>query len=148
MPHLFGPFSLKSITLRNRIVAAPMCMYSVTGGVIGDWHHAHLGQLAVGGAGLVAVEATAVSPEGRITWGDVGLWNDDQAAALATAAAAIRAAGSVPAIQLAHAGRKASANRPWEGDDHIADDAPNGWPSIAPSPSGSTPRNCGRCRPR
>lgn len=134
MPHLFEPFALKSVALRNRIVAAPMCMYSATEGVLGPWHQAHLAQLAVGGAGLVTVEATAVSPEGRITWGDSGLWNDAQAAALAPIAAAIKAAGAMPAIQLAHAGRKASANRPWEGDDHIPDDAPRGWPILAPSP--------------
>lgn len=134
MAHLFEPFTLKGITLRNRIVAAPMCMYSVTDGIIGAWHYAHLGQLAAGGAGLVTVEATAVSPEGRITWGDSGLWNDTQAEALKPAVALIKAAGAVPGIQLAHAGRKASANRPWEGDDHLADDVPNGWPTIAPSP--------------
>ena len=134
MSHLFEPFTLKGVTLRNRIVAAPMCMYSVTDGIIGEFHHAHLVQLAVGGAGLVTVEATAVSPEGRITWGDTGLWNDEQAAALKPAVAAIKAAGAVPGIQIAHAGRKASSNRPWEGDDHIADDAPHGWPIIGPSP--------------
>lgn len=134
MAYLFEPFTLKSVTLRNRIVTTPMCMYSVVDGVIGDWHYAHLGQLAVGGSGLVTVEATAVSPEGRITWGDTGLWNDEQMAALKPAVAAIKKAGAVPAIQLAHAGRKASANRPWEGDDHIADDAPHGWPIIGPSP--------------
>ncbi len=134
MTGLFEPFTLKSVTLRNRIVAAPMCMYSAENGTVGAWHHAHLAQLAVGGAGLVTVEATAVSPEGRITWADVGLWTDGQAAALAPAVAAIKSAGAVPAIQLAHAGRKASANRPWEGDDHIADDAPHGWPTIGPSP--------------
>ncbi|MFS0772721.1 NADH:flavin oxidoreductase/NADH oxidase [Sphingomonas sp. 1P08PE] len=133
MSHLFEPFSLKSVTLRNRIVAAPMCMYSVTDGLIGEWHHAHLEQLAVGGAGMVTVEMTDVSPEGRITWGDTGLWNDEQAAALKPVAAAIKAAGAVPAIQLGHAGRKASTNRPWEGDDQIADDAPHGWPVIGPS---------------
>jgi 2,4-dienoyl-CoA reductase-like NADH-dependent reductase (Old Yellow Enzyme family) len=133
MSGLFEPFTLKSVTLRNRIVAAPMCMYSANHGLVGAWHQAHLAQLAAGGVGLVTVEATAVSPEGRITWADAGLWNDAQAEALKPAVAAIKAAGAVPAIQLAHAGRKASANRPWEGDDHIADDAPNGWPIIAPS---------------
>lgn len=133
MPSLFEPFTLKSVTLRNRIVAAPMCMYSVEDGIIGGWHRAHLEQLAVGGAGLVTVEMTDVSPEGRITWADTGLWNDEQAEALKPVVAAIKAAGAVPAIQLGHAGRKASTNRPWEGDNQIADDAPHGWPVIAPS---------------
>ena len=133
MPHLFEPFTLKSVTLRNRIVAAPMCMYSVTDGIVGDFHHSHLEQLALGGAGLVTVEATAVSPEGRITWGDTGLWNDEQAAALKPVVERIKTAGAVPGIQIAHAGRKASSNRPWEGDNHIADDAPHGWPIIGPS---------------
>src|SRR5690606_29197989 len=87
------------------------------------------------GAGLVVVEETAVSPEGRLTWGDAGLWNDRQMEALRPAVAAIKAAGAVPGIQLGHAGRKASTNRPWEGNNHIADDAPNGWPTIGPSAS-------------
>ena len=134
MSDLFKPFTLKDVTLRNRIVAAPMCMYSVTEGVIGEWHYAHLAELAVGGAGLVTVEMTAVSPEGRITWGDSGLWNDEQKEALRPAVAAIKAAASIPGIQIGHAGRKASSNRPWEGDNQIADDALNGWPIIAPSP--------------
>jgi 2,4-dienoyl-CoA reductase-like NADH-dependent reductase (Old Yellow Enzyme family) len=133
MPHLFEPFTLKSVTLRNRIVAAPMCMYSVTDGIAGDFHHAHLEQLALGGAGLVTVEATAVSPEGRITWADTGLWNDEQAAALKPLVERIKVAGAVPGIQIGHAGRKASSNRPWEGDNHIADDAPHGWPIVGPS---------------
>jgi 2,4-dienoyl-CoA reductase-like NADH-dependent reductase (Old Yellow Enzyme family) len=134
MADLFEPFTLKSVTLRNRIVAPPMCTYSATDGIIGDWHYAHLAQLAAGGAGLVTVEMTAVSPEGRLTWGDSGLWNNEQRDALKPAAAAIKAAGSVPGIQIGHAGRKGSANRPWEGDDQIEDGAPNGWPIIAPSP--------------
>lgn len=134
MSHLFEPFALKSVTLRNRIVASPMCMYSASDGIIGHWHYAHLAQLAAGGAALVTVEMTAVSPEGRLTWGDSGLWNDKQTEALKPAAAAIKADAAVPGIQLGHAGRKASANRPWEGDNQIPDDAPNGWPIIAPSP--------------
>ena len=134
MPHLFDPFTLKNVSLRNRIVASPMCMYSAPDGVLTEWHYAHLGQLAAGGAGLVTVEMTAVSPEGRLTWGDSGLWNDEQMEALRPAVVAIKADGAVPGIQLGHAGRKASANRPWEGDNQIADDAPNGWPIIAPSP--------------
>ena len=133
MPSLFEPFTLKDVRLRNRIVAAPMCMYSVEDGVVDGWHRSHLEQLAVGGAGLVMVEMTDVSPEGRITWADTGLWNDEQADALRPVVAAIKAAGAVPAIQIGHAGRKASANRPWEGDAQLADGAPNGWPVIGPS---------------
>lgn len=134
MSDLFKPFTLKDITLRNRIVAAPMCMYSATDGIIGEWHYAHLAGLAAGGAGLVTLEMTAVSPEGRITWGDSGLWNDEQKEALKPAVAAIKAAGSIPGIQLGHAGRKASSNRPWEGDNQIADGESNGWEVIGPSP--------------
>ena len=134
MAHLFDPYTLKSVTLRNRIAVSPMCQYMATDGLIGDWHRAHYASLARGGAGLVVVEATAVAHEGRITWGDLGLWNDAQAEALRPVAAAIRDAGAVPGIQIAHAGRKASANRPWEGDDHIAMGEANSWSTIAPSP--------------
>jgi 2,4-dienoyl-CoA reductase-like NADH-dependent reductase (Old Yellow Enzyme family) len=133
MSALFESFKLKDVTLRNRIAVPPMCQYVADDGLINDWHQVHLAGLARGGAGLVIAEATAVAPEGRITPGCAGLWNDAQAAAFARAAAAIKAAGAVPGIQLAHAGRKASANRPWEGDDHIADGDPRGWPTLAPS---------------
>lgn len=133
MPNLFDTFSLKGITLRNRIVVSPMCQYSAVDGVPNDWHRVHLASLARGGSGLVIVEATAVSPEGRITPGCLGLWNDTQAEAFAPIVAAINEAGAVPGIQLAHAGRKASANRPWEGDDHIPEGDPRGWQTIAPS---------------
>ena len=133
MSALFQPFKLKDVTLRNRIAVPPMCMYSAEDGLINDWHQVHLASLARGGAGLVTVEATAVSPEGRITPGCAGIWNDQLAQAFIPAVKAIKAAGSVPGIQIAHAGRKASANRPWEGDDHIADNDPRGWQTIAPS---------------
>lgn len=133
MPALFDPFFLKDVTLRNRIAVSPMCQYSAIDGVTTSWHLPHYVGMARGGAGLVIVEATAVSPEGRITAGCAGLWNDAQVAGMAEIAAGIRAAGAVPGIQLAHAGRKASANRPWEGDDHIADGEPGGWPTISPS---------------
>jgi 2,4-dienoyl-CoA reductase-like NADH-dependent reductase (Old Yellow Enzyme family) len=133
MASLFDPLTLKDVTLRNRIAVSPMCQYSANDGVINDWHHVHLGGLARGGSGLVIVEATAVSPEGRITPGCAGLWNDEQAKAFAPAVQTIKDAGAVPGIQIGHAGRKASANRPWEGDDHIADDDPRGWETIAPS---------------
>jgi len=133
MPSLFEPFKLKDVTLRNRIAVPPMCQYSAEDGLINDWHHVHLAGLARGGAGLLIVEATAVSPGGRITPGCTGIWNDAQAQAFVPVVQAIKAAGAVPGIQIAHAGRKASANRPWEGDDHIAADDARGWDTIAPS---------------
>lgn len=134
MPGLFVPYTLKGVTLRNRIVVSPMCQYMANDGLINDWHRVHYASLARGGSGLVIVEATAVSPEGRITWADLGLWNDAQAEAITPVVASIREAGAVPGIQIAHAGRKASANRPWEGDDHIPEGQPNSWTPIAPSP--------------
>uniref|UniRef100_UPI002608CB26 NADH:flavin oxidoreductase/NADH oxidase n=1 Tax=uncultured Methylophaga sp. TaxID=285271 RepID=UPI002608CB26 len=129
----FTEFSLKDITLRNRIAVPPMCQYSADDGHTNDWHLAHYTQLARGGAGLVIVEATAVSPEGRITPGCTGIWNDEQAEGMAKIASAIKKAGACAGIQIAHAGRKASANRPWEGDDHLADSDPQSWQTIAPS---------------
>lgn len=134
MSALFEPFSLKDVTLRNRIAIPPMCQYSAVDGHITDWHEPHYIGLARGGAGLVIVEATAVSPEGRITPACTGIWNDQQAEGLARIASGIKAAGAVPGIQIAHAGRKASAHKPWEGDDHIPDSDPRAWPTIAPSP--------------
>ncbi|CRI58536.1 NADH:flavin oxidoreductase/NADH oxidase [Pseudomonas sp. CCOS 191] len=133
MAALFEPYNLKDVTLRNRIAIPPMCQYMAEDGLINDWHQVHYAGLARGGAGLVVVEATAVSPEGRITPGCAGIWNDTQAQAFVPVVKAIKAAGSVPGIQIAHAGRKASANRPWEGDDHIAADDARGWDTIAPS---------------
>ncbi len=133
MSALFQPYTLKGVTLRNRIAVPPMCNYSANDGLINDWHHVHLASLARGGAGLVIVEATAVAPEGRITPGCAGIWNDNLAQAFVPVVKAIKAAGAVPGIQLGHAGRKASSNRPWEGDDHIAASDPRGWQTIAPS---------------
>ena len=133
MTALFTPFTLKSVTLRNRIAVPPMCQYSAVDGVTNDWHRAHYASIARGGAGLVIVEATAVTPEGRITPGCAGLWNDEQVAGMAAIAAAIKDAGAVAGIQIGHAGRKASANRPWDGNAHIPNDAPDGWQTIAPS---------------
>ena len=133
MSALFTPFTLKDVTLRNRIAVPPMCQYSAVDGLANDWHLAHYTSLARGGAGLVIVEATAVSPEGRISPACLGLWNDEQAAELARIAAAIKAEGAVPGIQIAHAGRKANANKPWEGDDHIAQDDPRSWETLSPS---------------
>ncbi|XYQ53479.1 NADH:flavin oxidoreductase/NADH oxidase [Pectobacterium carotovorum] len=133
MSALFQPFKLKDITLRNRIAVAPMCTYSANDGLINEWHQVHYASLARGGAGLVIVEATAVAPEGRITPHCTGIWNDEQAQAFAKVAKSIKDAGSVPGIQIAHAGRKASANIPWEGDDHIPEGDSRGWQTIAPS---------------
>lgn len=133
MPKLFTELTLKSVTLRNRIVVSPMCQYSAEEGVPNDWHLVHLGARAAGGAALVIGEATAVSPDGRITPGCTGLWNDDQAQAWAAVVNFVKRQGAVPGIQLGHAGRKASANRPWEGDDHISNDDPRGWQTLGPS---------------
>ena len=133
MPDLFSPFDIKGITLRNRIAASPMCQYSAIDGYINDWHLIHYAALARGGAGVTIVEATAVSPEGRITPGCAGIWTDAHAEKFEPIVRSIEAAGSVPGIQLAHAGRKASANRPWEGDNHIPEDDLRGWQPIAPS---------------
>lgn len=133
MSALFQPYTLKDITLRNRIAVPPMCQYMAVDGQANDWHLSHYAGMARGGAGLVIVEATAVAPEGRITPGCTGIWNDDLAQAFVPVVKAIKAAGSVPGIQIAHAGRKASANRPWEGDDHIAEGDARGWQTIAPS---------------
>ncbi|MFP9529191.1 NADH:flavin oxidoreductase/NADH oxidase [Pectobacterium brasiliense] len=133
MSALFQPFKLKDITLRNRIAVPPMCTYSANDGLINDWHQVHYASLARGGAGLVIVEATAVSPEGRISPHCTGIWNDEQAQAFAKVAKSIKDGGSVPGIQIAHAGRKASANIPWEGDDHIPEGDARGWQTIAPS---------------
>ena len=133
MSALFQSFKLKDVTVRNRIAVPPMCQYSAIDGKANDWHLSHYASIARGGAGLVVVEATAVAPEGRITPGCTGIWNDDLAQAFVPVVRAIKAAGAVPGIQIGHAGRKASANRPWEGDDHIAEGDARGWQTIAPS---------------
>ncbi len=145
MASLFEPLTIKSVTLRNRIGVSPMCMYSSEDGVATDWHHVHLGARAAGGAGLVIAEATAVSPDGRITPGDAGLWAEKHLEPLARINRFVKGQGAVPGIQLAHAGRKASASRPWEGGAHLSD-AAGGWPTVAPSalpfgePLGKVPR--------
>ncbi len=113
---LLTPISLRSIIARNRIVISPMCTYSATNGMVDDWHLAHLGKFALGGAGIVFVEATAVEARGRITHGDVGIWSDDHAEALGRIAKFLKTHGAMPALQLAHAGRKASMARPWYGN--------------------------------
>ena len=131
--HLFAPYALGDVTLRNRIAVSPMCQYSAFGGLPGSWHLVHLGSRAVGGAGLVFTEATAVSPEGRISPGDTGIWDEPQQQAWQPIAAFISAQGAVPGIQLAHAGRKASTRAPWLGGGPIPDEA-GGWIPVAPSP--------------
>src|SRR5579871_2563979 len=131
-PHLFQPLTIKSITLRNRVGVSPMCQYSSIDGVAQDWHLVHLGSLALGGAGLVIAEATAVSPEGRITPGDAGIWGDQHIEPIARVNRFIKAHGAVPGIQIAHAGRKASAARPWDGSAHLPDNA-GGWPTVSSS---------------
>ncbi len=134
MSELFTSFRLKDVTLRNRIAVPPMCQYRAADGLVNDWHHVHYAGLSRGGAGLVIVEATAVAPEGRISPGCLGLWNDQQAQGLENIAAVIQAGGAVPGIQIAHAGRKASAYIAWEGGSHIPEDDPQSWQPIGPSP--------------
>ena len=118
---VFEPLTIKSVTLRNRIGVSPMCEYSSADGAATDWHLVHLGSRAVGGAGLVVAEARAVSPEGRITPGDAGIWADKHVEPVARINRFLKEHGAVPGIQIAHAGRKASAARPWEGGAHLAD---------------------------
>ena len=132
-PRLFTELRLRDVRLRNRIAVSPVCQYAATDGVPNAWHLVHLGARAAGGAGLVIAEATAVSPEGRITRGCTGLWNDEQTAAWRPIAALVKENGAVPGIQLGHAGRKASANRPWEGADHLAPDDRRAWAPRGPS---------------
>ncbi len=131
---LFTPFQLRGITLRNRIGVSPMCQYSSVDGFADDWHLVHLGQFAAGGAALVLTEATAVVPEGRISASDLGIWKDEHVEMLARIGRFVRAQGAVWGSQLAHAGRKASTARPWEGGGPVAPDAGGGWsPIVAPS---------------
>jgi 2,4-dienoyl-CoA reductase-like NADH-dependent reductase (Old Yellow Enzyme family) len=131
---LFSPLSFGPLTLANRIVIAPMCQYSAEHGQASGWHDQHLGSLAQSGAGLLIVEATAVEARGRISAGDLGLYDDATEAALQRTLDGVRRWSPMPiGIQLAHAGRKASTARPWEGDGAIAPDQPNGWQTVAPS---------------
>jgi 2,4-dienoyl-CoA reductase-like NADH-dependent reductase (Old Yellow Enzyme family) len=137
LPLLFSPLKLRGVTLKNRVVISPMCQYSAVDGVANDWHMVHLGQFATGGAGMIFFEAAAVEARGRITHGDLGIWNDEQIAPLEKINDFIKANGSVPAIQIAHAGRKASMQRPWFGNAALnADDTARGdvaWKVVAPS---------------
>jgi 2,4-dienoyl-CoA reductase-like NADH-dependent reductase (Old Yellow Enzyme family) len=129
---LFSAYTLRETRIPNRIGVSPMCQYSAVEGVATDWHLVHLGSRAVGGAGLVLTEATAISPEGRISPQDLGIWTDEQAEAFERVTSFVRGQGAVPGIQLAHAGRKASTRRPWEGQTPIAP-ANGGWEVLAPS---------------
>ena len=133
MPGLFDSYTLKGVTLRNRIAASPMCQYRAAAGRVTDWHLPHYTSLARGGAGLVVVEATAVSPEGRITPGDLGLWSDAHTEGVTAIAIAITDAGAVPGIQLAHAGRKAGCTPPWDGGAPLPASDPEAWQPIAAS---------------
>lgn len=134
MSRLFEPFSMGALRLANRIVIAPMCQYSAEEGCATDWHTIHLGQMAISGAGLLIVEATAVSPEGRISLADLGLYSGANEAALARVMQAVRKYAPIAmAVQLSHAGRKASSRAPWEGGAQIPPDAPTGWKTLAPS---------------
>ena len=130
---LFEEFRLRSLELRNRIALSPMCQYSSVDGLPADWHLRHYAERAVGGAGLVVVEATAVTPEGRISPGDLGIWDDERAEALGRVARAIKTGGAAAGIQLAHAGRKASTAIPWKGGAWLPPER-GGWATVAPSP--------------
>jgi 2,4-dienoyl-CoA reductase-like NADH-dependent reductase (Old Yellow Enzyme family) len=142
-PHLFSPLKIRDVTFRNRICVSPMCQYSCTDGFATDWHLVHLGSRAVGGAALVIAEASAVTAEGRISPGDLGIWKDEHTLPLSRIAAFVRSVGAVAGIQLAHAGRKASTNVPWEKAGAVLAENEGGWPKVAPSPipfkEGGTP---------
>ena len=134
MSKLFSPYALGPMELANRIAIAPMCQYSAIDGLATDWHMIHLGQLALSGAALLIIEATAVTPEGRISADDLGLWSDAHSAALEPVIAALRRHSPIKiGVQLAHAGRKASSAVPWEGGANIAPDEARGWQTLAPS---------------
>jgi 2,4-dienoyl-CoA reductase-like NADH-dependent reductase (Old Yellow Enzyme family) len=133
MPHLFSPIKIKDIEFRNRIVVSPMCQYSSVDGFADNWHLVHLGTRAVGGAALVFTEAIAVSPEGRISYGDLGIYKDQHIAKLKEINDFIHQHGAIAGAQLAHAGRKASHQLPWEGGKQIPSNQPNGWQAVAPS---------------
>lgn len=133
MSLLFSPIQLRDLTLRNRAWVSPMCQYSSVDGLPNDWHLVHLGGFAKGGAGLVMTEATAVVPEGRISPADAGLWNDEQQAAWAPVVDFIHSQGAAAAVQLAHAGRKASTRIPWEGRGVVSEEE-GGWDVVGPSP--------------
>jgi len=131
--HLFTPFTLRTVTFRNRIVVSPMCQYSSVDGFASDWHLVHLGSRAVGGAGLVLTESAAVRPEGRSSPANLGIWKDEHIPVLRRVTQFIHEHGAVSGIQLGHGGRKASAQIPWEGD-RVLGEAEGGWQPVGPSP--------------
>lgn len=133
MSDLFTPWTIGEVTFRNRIFVSPMCQYSAEGGYPNDWHFVHLGSRAVGGAGLVMMEATAVTPEGRITPGDLGIWSDDHVAEFKRNADFIHAQGAAAGVQLAHAGRKASCAAPWIDGGRALSPDEGAWQTVAPS---------------
>src|ERR1700743_661241 len=132
MSQLFSPFKLRSIELKNRIVVSPMCQYSSEDGFANDWHLLHLGSRAVGGAALIFTEATAVSPQGRISPGDLGIWKDEHIPFLKRITTFVEAQGAVPGMQLAHAGRKSSQQVSWKGGGDLTVEQ-GGWETLAPS---------------
>jgi 2,4-dienoyl-CoA reductase-like NADH-dependent reductase (Old Yellow Enzyme family) len=131
---LLCPLTLRGVTFRNRIVMSPMCQYSAVEGLANDWHLVHLGSRAAGGVALVMVEATAVTRDGRISPGDMGIWSDDHVEPLARIARFVHSQGAVAGIQLGHAGRKASCEPPWKGGARLKTPEEGGWPVVAPSP--------------
>lgn len=141
MPHLFSPLTIRDITLRNRIGVSPMCMYSYEDGLANDWTLAHLGARAAGGVGLVISEAAAVEARGRISPDDLGIWSDAHIDPLARVTRFIKSQGAVAGIQLAHAGRKASSTRPWDGGAPLQLTDPRGWQVVGPSPLAFSPRH-------
>src|SRR5512147_2770798 len=132
MPHLFDPLAIRDVTFRYRIIVSPMCEYSSTDGFANDWHFVHLGSRAVGGAALVFTEASAVLPEGRISPQDLGIYDDGHIAGLARIVRFIHGQKTAAGMQLAHAGRKASTGRPWEGGKAVPPDA-GGWGPVGPT---------------
>lgn len=133
MTHLFSPLKIKSVEFKNRIVVSPMCEYSSTDGFANNWHLVHLGSRAVGGAALIITEATAVSPEGRISYADLGMYKDEHIEKLKEITDFLHEHGAVAGVQLAHAGRKGSHETPWNGNKQIPSGQPNGWATVAPS---------------
>ena len=129
MPHLFDPLTIRDLKFANRVFVSPMCEYSSRDGCANDWHFVHLGSRAVGGAGLVLTEATAVLPEGRISPQDLGIWSDDHVEPLRRIVSFIHEQGSAAGMQLAHAGRKASTHRPWEGSGTVPEKE-GGWKNV------------------
>jgi 2,4-dienoyl-CoA reductase (NADPH2) len=141
---LLSPLTIRGVTFRNRIGVSPMCQYSAEEGLADDWHLVHLGSRAVGGAGLVMVEATAVARDGRITPGDLGIWDDRHVEPLARIASFVHRTGAVAGIQLAHAGRKASCDLPWKGGQRLKTPAEGGWNRV---PATTTPRRGNSMKP-